>query len=133
MNGMTFSPDSDPDVETRARVLALLETIQWKPVQKKFRTIEVVLHHPLLAPAPVARVHKIWNEDFLAEVKSPPGLPRLGEEVMCPAGTRLVEVSYISRMSGGMGSYHQFDGYFLSIILSQDARSFLDVRGEVAY
>lgn len=128
-----FTRDCDWDEEVRSRVVTLLETLRWEPLSKKFKKIEVMIYPPSTKTLRVSQLHAVWNPEVLPELQSPPNTPRLSEVAECPPGSRLVEVSYISRISGGMGSYHQFDGYFLSIILSQDARSFLDVRGEVAY
>lgn len=121
------------DVETVAKITGLINSIMDKRLNKKWKRIGVMVHEPVENQIPVEQVHKIWNTDYVASIKSPDGLPCLPAGTLCPPGSRLIEVSYISRLSGGMGSYHQFYGYFVSAVLSPGDNMIVDARIEEAY
>ena len=118
--------------ETEGKITQLVRGITDKRLNKKWKRVEEMLHPMLEVPTVVERTHKVWNTDFFARIESPEGLPRLPNGTLCPIGSRLIEVSYISRLSGGMGSYHQFDGYFVSLVLAPELASTLDARIEKA-
>lgn len=119
--------------ETEGKITHLVRGITDKRLDKKWKRVEVMIHPILETPTAVEHTHTVWNADHVSSVKSPEGLPCLPNGTLCPPGSRLIEVSYISRLSGGMGSYHQFDGYFVSLVLAPDLASILDARMEKAY
>lgn len=95
--------------------------------------MEVLVHAPVPVETAVESLHGVWNPDHVPRMEAPEGLPRLPSGTPCPRGCWRVEVNYVSRRSGGMGSYHQFDGYFVSLVLSPDLGHVLDARMEKAY
>lgn len=128
---LQFTPQSFEDSDIRHRVQALVDGISFDEVNKRFKRIEILLRAPASEPKPVKALH-VWNAGAVDAVNTPAGLPRLPVDAICPVGHLVVEVSFISRLSGGMGSYYQFDGYYLSLILSPDGTRILDARGERA-
>ncbi len=123
----------DTDPETADSIARLILRIPDERLDKEWKRVEAVIHPPAETDTALEQMHKVWNSDHVAAVKSPEGSPRLPRGAQCPAGSLLVEVSYISRPSGGMGSYHQFDGYFVSLVLAPKATAILDARIEKAY
>ena len=121
------------DAQIQDKIRALLAGIDDARLQRTFKRIEVRVHPALGSDTTIERVHNVWNESHVADVASPEGGPRLPHGALCPRGSSLIEVSLISRLSGGMGSYHQFDGFFLSLVLSGEFVSILDARIEKAY
>lgn len=124
---------SPVDLQGQDKIRTLLAGIDDARLERKFKWIEVCVHPALENDKSVEHVHTVWNVSYFAEVESPDGLPRLPQGAPCPRGSSLVEVSFISRRSGGMGSYHQFDGFFLSLVLSAEFMGILDARIEKAY
>lgn len=121
------------DSAAEGKITGLINNIPDKRLNKKWKRVEVMIHPVLETPTAIEQAHKVWNTDYVDRVESPEGLPRLPNGTLCPPGSRLIEVSCISRLSGGMGSYYQFDGQFLSLVLAPDLDSILDARIEKAY
>jgi hypothetical protein len=117
----------------QTRICELLVDIADKRLSMDlFTRLEVCVYPATIEPSPQERLHKVWRTRRVADLPSPLGLPRLAEGTLCPAGAVLAEVSYIRRPSGGMGSFYQFDGYFVSIIFAPGFSAILDARLELA-
>lgn len=102
-------------------------------LKRKWKRVEARIYAPIRADTPVERVHVIWNPDYVAQVAALGDLPRLPSGTVCAAGSRLVEVAFVSRDSGGMGSIHQFDGWFVSLVMTGDFSNIIDAGIEKAY
>ncbi|MBT9547183.1 MAG: hypothetical protein IV090_17455 [Candidatus Sericytochromatia bacterium] len=72
----------------------------------------------------------IWNLDFVDQVKSPEGFPRLPLNSRAEGELLLVEILHITKNSGGMGSYFGYYGYYYSVIVDLNPAKILDVRGQ---
>jgi hypothetical protein len=111
----------------------LIDHLPDQRLKRKWKRVEVRIHAPITAPTPVECVHVIWNPDYVAQVAALGDLPRIASGTVCAAGSRLVEVSFVSRDSGGMGSHHQYDGWFVSLVLTSDCANVIDAGIEKAY
>ncbi|MEK7411822.1 MAG: hypothetical protein AAB263_00725 [Planctomycetota bacterium] len=129
---MEFDSESYRDPKYMALAINLARRIVFKEIDRKYKKIELRLHEPVKEGTTVQNIHAVWNPDFLDGVKTPEFMPRMKTTDLCQIGSFLLEISYISRITGGMGSYFQFDGYFLSVIVAADGRRMLDCRGEKA-
>jgi hypothetical protein len=72
----------------------------------------------------------IWNRDFVEQVNSPEGFPRLPLNSQAEGELLLVEILHITQNSGGMGSYFGYYGYYYSVIVDKNQPKILDVRGQ---
>ena len=111
----------------------------------------VLQHQPMVAaavaPAPTVvawvcdvipsgttleQAHSTWLESYVGQVLTPDGLPRQPFGALAPTALVRVEIDFIQRPSGGMGSHFGFDGYFLSLLVFVDRQGIWDARGELA-
>ena len=121
------------DSQTEVLIRALLEGMHDGRLDKNWKQVEICIHPPIEHETAVEQVHKTWSESYFSQVPSPAGAPQMTKGTLCPRGSVLLEVCYINRHSGGMDSYYQFDGYFLSLVVLYDFIQILDARIEKAY
>ena len=128
-DGFDLMPRTRAGIPLQRRIGAILEAE--KVAQRGPRCNRVVawVEDPVPAGATLPAAHANWNGPDLPAVD---GFPARALDELCPADVIRVAVEYQDRLTGGMGSYYGFDGFFLSALVSLAAGTLWDVRGERA-
>jgi hypothetical protein len=124
-NGRTLSSAE----EQRAVMAAVEPIVTFLPRSKE---VVVVICDPVRPGSSLVEAHRGWTELHFPEIKTPAHLPRQQPETPCPSGLIKVLVNCIDERTPGMGSYYQFRGYALSLLISLKDGTIWDARGERA-
>ena len=114
------------------QALAREAVLKLLPSLPKGAEVEVVVFDPIPEGEPILLAHNFWLEGRFERTETPPGLPRKPIESPCPAGLIKIEVGCVKKRTPGMGSWHGFEGYFLSALIHINDGTVWDARGEVA-
>lgn len=128
----THSVRSKIKVNEKIEVEKFVSGLRSEEIPTDVSEIEILVYDPIENETQVKNVHRVWKAGFLDEIKTPSNIPRESLDAFCKRGSRLIEVSYIVRRTGGMSSYYCFDGYFISLIVSPPEYTIVDARGEKA-
>jgi hypothetical protein len=114
------------------RVGEILEGAGFAGLLPKHKELRVIVQGRVAAGSTVLRAHGLVNEALAANFETLPGFPRAADEALCGEGVVRVAVDCIERYIPGMGPYYDFEGHFLSVLVSLTERRVVDERGEVA-
>ena len=98
------------------------------------QTKEVVIEigDPVREGCSLAEAHRRRTEAAFPELETPSFLPRRPPGSVCPSGLIKVDVDCIEERTPGMGSWYQFRGYSLSLLISLEDGTIWDARGDQA-
>lgn len=116
----------------RLRVTEILEAEQLARYLPEAETVRGRIEALIPADATLAEAHAVWRPEYLAEL---PGLEPFGAEpgeMPLPSGLVRVTVECVTGRGGGMGSFHGFTGWFVSLLVSIPRGSIWDSRVEAA-
>jgi len=116
----------------KKKVEAFVEALGINELQKNTNELEIKVYEPIVENRHIKDIHKTWKKEYLEKIETPLDLPRKSIEYLCKKGSRLIELSYIIKRTGGMASYYCFVGYFLSVIVTPQEFEIIDARGEEA-
>ena len=94
--------------------------------------VEIRIENQVPAGTELATAHGTWNQNYFAEVETPPNFPRQPNQQLCPPNIFHLGLDCIEKKNPGMSSFFGFTGYYLSILVSLDSGSIWDVRGQPA-
>ena len=80
----------------------------------------------------VSRAHGIWKDSYFPNAQTPTRFEQQPMESTCPDSTIHIEVECIQLVTRNMGSYHGFQGTFLSLLIVLVDKKIWDAREEQA-
>jgi len=126
----TFAASRHAYTELQQRVREILERQKVLECLPPAREVAVRIEAPIRPDASLREAHGHWPDPDT--VRTPAGLPRQPGDALCPPHIARVSIECVKRRGGGMGSYHGFQGYYASVLLSLADGSVWDARGEPA-
>lgn len=82
----------------------------------------------MAAGSTLAAAHNLWQPEYLPKIATLSGFPRQPNDAVCPAGLVRVTVDCVERTVSG--SWWDFAGYYLSLLLCLPESCIWDARGE---
>ncbi|MBA4388178.1 MAG: hypothetical protein C0404_09370 [Verrucomicrobia bacterium] len=124
-----FYSGSGGSAEERALAKSLISRYPFRRLLRSPSCIGITIVDDSLAGKAVGEVHRNWGGKFISEADTPRGFPSVPISHRLSGNCKLVEYELVTDYAGGMGAYHGFFGYLLSVVVDFDKGEPLDCRG----
>lgn len=117
----------------REKVLAFFSLAEVQAVIPQVKhEVWVEYYGPVAPGTPLTAAHRLWTFDGLIQTDYVGKDWRKPAHFSCPEGLVKLGICAADKMSGGMGSFYGFEGYYISMLVDLEARTVWDARGDKA-